>query len=65
MLSKLEIKVCKVEMAEYESLAKYEKDLTRIISETEPPRIKKVSDSLTTGSDKDLEKVLEDKKCLP
>ncbi|WP_418129193.1 hypothetical protein RAL98_04255 [Staphylococcus sp. HKU1] len=52
-------------MAEYESLAKYEKDLTRIISETEPPRIKKVSDSLTTGSDKDLEKVLEDKKCLP
>lgn len=63
-LSKLEIKVCKVEMAEYESLEKYEKDLTRIIRETESPRIKKVSDSLTYGSDKDLEKVLEDKKIM-
>ncbi len=63
-LNKLEIKVCKVEMAEYKSLAKYEKDLTRIINDTESPRIKKVDDSLTYGSDKDFEKVLEDKKII-
>ncbi|WP_204179756.1 MULTISPECIES: hypothetical protein [unclassified Staphylococcus] len=51
-------------MAEYKSLAKYEKDLTRIINDTESPRIKKVDDSLTYGSDKDFEKVLEDKKII-
>ncbi|MBO3066116.1 MULTISPECIES: hypothetical protein [Staphylococcus] len=49
-------------MAEYGSLAEYEKNLTRIVNETEPSRIKKADDKLDYGGDKDFEKVLEDKK---